>query len=155
MKSAATIVALVTVLIASAAGAAVVGFGPRMGLTVDEGYDQFHFGGQAWLLEVFPPPLVLLPSLEIGVGSGVTLVALNGDVVYEFTELAKNDWGFYAGAGLSLNRINNDESETRFGLNVLAGATYRLAPTRTAFGEFRFGVEDNPDFKLTFGLNFF
>jgi hypothetical protein len=157
MKTLTTIAALaVLTLAAAAAGAATTSFGPRVGYTHDSGLDQFHFGGQAWIADVFTNTIVILPSVELGVGNDVTLLAINGDFVYEFTEFAQNDWGFYAGAGLALNRWDvGDASDTDLGLNILGGVTRKLAGSKTAFGEFRLGLEDSPDFKLTVGLNFF
>jgi hypothetical protein len=157
MKTLTTLAALAVLALAVVpAGAATTSFGPRVGYTHDSGLDQFHFGGQAWIADVFANTIVILPSVELGVGDGATLLAINGDFVYEFTEFAQNDWGFYAGAGLALNRWDiGDYSNTDFGLNVLGGVTRKLAGSKTAFGEFRFGLEDSPDFKLTFGLNFF
>jgi hypothetical protein len=157
MKMFATIAAAMSlILVASTAGAATVGFGPRVGYTHDSNLDQMHFGGQAWIADLFTNTIVILPSLELGVGDGATLLAINGDAVYEFTEFAQQSWGFYAGAGLALNRYDiGDYDNTDFGLNLLGGATYRLVGNRVAFGEFRLGLEDSPDFKLTLGLNFF
>jgi hypothetical protein len=157
MKTLATIITLALLPLAVVpVAAATTGFGPRLGYTHDSGLDQIHFGGQAWIADLFANTIVILPSLELGVGDGATLLALNGDVVYEFTEFAKDPWGFYAGAGLALNRFDADGvGNTDFGLNLLGGATRKLGGNKVAFGEFRLGLEDSPDFKLTFGLNFF
>jgi hypothetical protein len=157
MKTLATITALTALALAAApAGAATTSFGPRIGYTHDNGLNQIHFGGQAWIADLFTNTIVILPSLELGLGDGATILAINGDVVYEFTEFAQNDWGFYAGAGLALNRYDvGDYGDTEFGLNFLGGATRKLAGNKAAFGELRLGIEDSPDIKLTFGLIFF
>jgi len=157
MKTLATILTLATLAgAATPAAAATTGFGPRVGYTHDDNLDQLHFGGQAWIADLFTNTIVVLPSLELGVGDGATILAVNGDVVYEFTEFAQAPWSFYAGAGLALNRYEVDEfDDTEFGLNLLGGATRALGGGKVAFGEFRLGLEDSPDIKLTFGLNVF
>jgi hypothetical protein len=161
MKTLVTITALAASILALAPAAArartaTTGFGPRVGYTRDVSLDQIHFGGQAWIADLFGNTIVILPSVEFGLGAGATLLAINGDVVYEFTEFAQNDWSFYAGAGLALNRYDSEASGgTEFGLNALGGATRKLPGNKVAFGELRLGIEDSPDVKLTFGLTFF
>lgn len=157
MKYLATVTAFMTLAcLATPASAAYVGFGPRVGYTHDDSVDQIHFGGQAWIAELLTSPLVVLPSLELGLGGDATILSFNGDVVYEFTEFEQDLWGFYAGAGLAFNRYDIDEfDDSSFGLNILGGATRKLDGGKVAFGEFRLGIEDSPDFKLTLGLNFF
>jgi hypothetical protein len=157
MKFLATIstLALVTLAVVPAE-ASYLGFGPRLGYTHDDSVDQVHFGGQVWIGDLFTSPIVVLPSLELGLGGDATILAINGDVVYEFTEFEQDLWGFYAGAGLAFNRYDIDEfDDTSVGLNILGGATHKLSGGKVAFGEFRLGIEDSPDFKLTFGLNVF
>jgi hypothetical protein len=152
-----TIAALAVILGATAATGAVVNYGPRLGYTHDDAFDQVHLGGQAWIRDLIDPNVVLLPSVELGFGDDATVFALNGDVVYEFTELAQDPWSFYAGGGLGFIRWDSgDFDDTDIGLNLVGGATYDLAGgTRELFGELRLGVEDTPDLKLTFGLNFY
>ena len=157
MKSlAALALPLLLVLCTATADAAGMGYGPRIGYTHDAGLDQVHVGGQA-LIGDFGTNLVVIPSLEVGFGSDMTLLALNGDVVYDFTELATATWGFYAGLGLAFNRWNYDTgNHNDVGMNAVVGTTWSLPSGRNeAFGELRIGIEDSPDFKLTFGVNVF
>jgi len=143
-------------LTAATAAAARPGLGPRVGWTHDSGLDQFHFGGQAVFTEVLTN-VRIMPNVELGLGDGWTILAINGDLVYDATELATGNWGFYAGGGLALNRFDHDFGDsTEFGLNLLLGTTYRMGlGGREAFLELRFGLEDSPDLKLTLGLTFF
>lgn len=152
MKQAAVAV-IVTLAIASTSSAADLGFGPRVGYTNFGSLDQIHLGGHVELVR-FTPNLQLIPSLEVGSGDG-TLIALNGDVVYEFTELASGPWSFYGGGGPVLTRYDHGRFEsTDFALNLVAGVTRSVRADRHWFGELRLGLEDAPDLKLTIGLTF-
>lgn len=152
MKQAA-VALIVTLAIASTCTAADLGFGPRLGYTSSGSLDQVHFGGHVELVR-FTPNLQLIPSLEVGSGDG-TLIALNGDVVYEFTELADGPWSFYGGGGPVLTRYDHGRFEsTDFALNLVAGVTRSVRADRHWFGELRLGLEDAPDLKLTIGLTF-
>lgn len=153
MKKACLILAVLA-LTACTATAGDLAFGPRAGYTHDDYVDQFHFGGHVQLPDL-TANVRIVPSIELGVGDG-TLLAVNGDVVYEFTELATSQWSFYAGGGPTLSRFEKDGYDsTDFALNLVLGTTFDLAPAREFFGEFRIGLEDAPDMKFTVGLTFF
>ena len=98
-------------LLASSASAA--DFGLRGGLTVDP--DQFHFGGHINLGPVLDP-LRVVPNIEIGLGSDFTVIAINGDVIYDFPD---TPWSL--GGELGMNYVDHDfgGSDTDFGLSVL------------------------------------
>lgn len=158
MRKAFTTLALALVLIlvpfAPPAAAGDPGYGPRLGYTHDTGFDQIHFGGQVVFANL-TTNIHVIPSLELGFGDG-TLIALNGDVVYEFTELASDPWSFYAGGGPLLSHFTRDGNDsTDFALSLVGGTTYDLGASRSAFGEIRVGLEDAPALKLTLGVTFF
>jgi hypothetical protein len=143
-----------TVLLAGTAAASDLAFGPRAGYTHDGDLDQVHVGGHV-VLRHLTTNIHALPSVEVGFGDG-TLLALNADLVYEFTELATGPWGFYGGAGLTLTHYTNDGFDaTDFAPSLVAGVTHDLGPARELFGELRLGLEDAPALKLTAGVTFF
>lgn len=154
MKKITLILAVLALTAMTSTAVAEAAFGPRLGYTHDTNLDQFHFGGHV----VFPnitSNLHIIPSVELGVGDG-TLLGINGDLVYEFTELASGKWSFYAGGGPTLTYFTMDGYDsTDFALSLVAGTTFDVAETRELFAEFRFGLEDAPALKVTLGLTFF
>lgn len=148
-----TVILFVIALSSSVALAGDMAWGARLGYTDSGALSQFHFGGHA-VVHHLSPNVTIVPSAELGVGDG-TYFALNGDVLYEFTELASSPWSFYGGGGPMLGHYTNDGYDsTDFALNLVAGATYELEGARNLFGELRLGLEDAPDVKLTFGITF-
>lgn len=151
-KACLTIIAVC--LAAGAATASDWAWGPRLGYTHDTGLDQFHLGAHA-VRPNLTTNLHLVPSVELGFGDG-TLLAVNGDVVWEFTEMATGRWSFYAGGGPVFSHYSNDGFDsTDFALGLVAGATAESGPDRKFFGEVRLGLEDAPGLKITAGLTFF
>ncbi len=128
--------------------------GLRLGYTHDQHLEQVHAGAQATVARL-SPNVHIVPSLECGFGDG-TLLALNGDVLYEFTELASQRWSFYAGGGPLLSRFTRSgRSSTDFALSLVVGVTRELRSGRSLLGELRLGLEDAPILKLTAGYIFF
>ena len=85
------------------------GFGVRGGVSAEP--EQFYFGGHG----TFGPVVEKLwfrPNLEVGVGNGVTLVALNAEFTY-WVPLRKNPWNVYLGGGAE--RVSEAERETAAG----------------------------------------
>jgi len=124
--------------------AAAQGLGVRAGASVDP--DQFYFGGH-----VDTPPLAdrlhFRPNVEIGVGSDVTVVALNLEFAYTFPP-SGGGWSLYAGAGPALNIIDTEAATaSEGGFNALVG----VAHENGLFGEVKLGVLDSPDFKVGVG----
>jgi hypothetical protein len=153
MKKACTLLCA-TMLLAGTAAANDLAFGPRIGYTHDSNLDQFHFGAHM-VVQHLTTNLHVIPSLEVGVGDG-TLLAVNGDLVYEFTELASGKWSFYAGGGPVLTHYTRSGFDsTDFALNLVAGTTFDVGATKELLGEVRIGLEDAPNLKLTLGLTFF
>jgi len=152
---------LVLVIIVIAAGAAPGGavtppLGVRAGYTSWESVNQFHFGGHVKLGDLFPN-VALTPNLELGFGDHATVVTVNGDLVYRFTELANAPWGPYAGGCLSFIYVDFSgvASDTNLGLSGVVGTTYALGSGNEVFAEIRLGIMDSPGFKFTVGYTFF
>lgn len=129
--------------------------GARAGYTNWEGHSQFHLGGHIKLGDVLPN-VAFTPGLELGFGSGMTVLMLNGDLYYRATEFAQKHWQPYVGGSVSLNHTSFDlGSETDLGLSALLGTTYALENGNELLGEIRLGLIDSPGFKLTAGITFF
>ena len=131
-------------------------FGIRAGYTSWKSIDQFHVGGHVYLGELWPN-VEFTPNIEVGFGDSVTILTLNGDLTYLFTEFVGFPWGLYGGGSLSFNYVNPDvgNSETDLGLSGLVGTTYTFANDHKGMAEIRFGIMDSPSFKLTFGYTLF
>lgn len=132
-----------------------VTLGVRAGHTAWDDFKQMHMGGHAVVTEILPN-IDYTPSFEFGFGDDLTLLALNNDVTYRFSELTIDPWGLYAGGSFSLQYLDNDivGSDTEIGLNAVVGATFLRGNGNTILAEARFGIMDTPDFKLTFGYTF-
>lgn len=135
---------LVAIAAVSAVPAQAQDAGVRGGLSLDP--DQFYFGGH---IETSPliNRLHFRPNVEVGVGDDLMLIAANMEFVYKFPR--RSGWGLYAGAGPALNVIMVDEADsfTEGGFNVLVGAE----SSRGLFFEFKVGAIDSPDFKFGVG----
>ena len=112
--------------------------------------------------ELFPG-FQLRPGAEIGLGDDLTTFALNGDLLYRFTELETAEWGMFVGGGLgwyhtkwdSPPGFSGDDSRTDVGLTGLCGVLRKLPSGQEVSLELRIGLEDAPDFKLTAAWTFF
>jgi hypothetical protein len=122
-------------------------FGARVGTSVDP--DQFFFGGH-YETRPLADRVTFRPNLEVGVGNGFNLIALNFELAYKFP--TSKPWGVYAGGGPALNilRIRSHDSDTEGGFNVLLGIEHRQG----LFGEIKAGAIDSPNFKITIGYIF-
>jgi hypothetical protein len=131
-------------------------FGVRAGYTSWESINQFHVGAHYYLGEIWPN-FEFTPNIEVGFGDSVTIVTVNGDLAYNFTEFFSFPWSVYGGGSLSFNYVNPDwgDSNTDIGFSGLVGTTYTLANDHKAMAEIRFGIIDSPGFKLTFGYSLF
>jgi hypothetical protein len=130
--------------------------GLRAGYTSWESARQVHFGGQADLGE-FVENLSFVPSLELGLGDNLTVVALNGDVRWAFTDLVGDPWGLYGGGSLGLiwSDWPHGDANTDLGLSVLGGLTRRFANGHDGLLEIRLGLLDSPGCKVTLGYSLF
>jgi hypothetical protein len=120
--------------------------GVQGGMSVNP--DQVYFGGH-----VRTAPLVdrlrFRPSVDVGLGEHLTLVALNFDFTYGFP--ARGPWSLYVGGGPSINisKIDNG-SNTGAGFNFIVGAQQRDG----LFFEVKVGAGDAADVKLGVGYTF-
>jgi hypothetical protein len=144
-------------VIAHAAPPTLAAFGPRAGVSVDP--DQLVVGGQLSLQE-FAPGWSFDPNLELGFGDYWTVIAFNADA-YCHLRLTGSDWRPYVGGGLGVNFISSDapygtrdDSDTRIGLNAVAGFTIPAGSGDHWFTELRFGLGDIPTLKIIGGYNF-
>lgn len=135
--------------------------GVRVGYTSWESMRQMHFGADMKLGELMEN-ISFTPGFEVGVGDDVTVLALNGDVTWSFSEMVNAPWGLYGGGSLSLIRAdlagpNNEtgDADTKLGLSALGGLTRRLDNGHDAMFEVRVGLLDSPGWKLTLGYSLF
>jgi len=121
-------------------------FGVRAGASVDP--DQFVFGAH-YETNPLVDRLHFRPNVELGVGDGSTLLAMNIEFAYHFR--SSRLWNVYAGGGPALNlTFTEGEDHTGGGFNLLVGIEHR----RGLFGEIKVGTIDSPDLKLTVGYVF-
>ena len=120
------VLAAVAALVGASSPASAQGMrvGVRAGASVDP--DQFYFGGH-----VETPAIVdrihLRPNLEIGVGDDQTLIGVNIEAIYKYP-LRRSLWVVYGGGGPAINYydFDNDDSDTRGGLNFVGGLEHDL-----------------------------
>jgi hypothetical protein len=144
----------VVLAVTLAAGSALAGpFGLRAGVTVDP--DQFHFGGH-YDAGFVGTNLRVVPNIEVGFGDNITLVCVNGDLLYDFPT---SPWA--VGGELGLNFWNYDsgfpganDSDTDVGLSAVGNYRLGLSSGQTLLLEAKLGIADSPDFKFTVGWNF-
>ena len=131
-------------------------FGLRGGYTDWKEVSQFHFGVH-YLAGELMPNVEFTPNIEVGIGDGATVVAVQADLAYQFTEFVQRPWGLYGGGCLAFNYVDHDlgGSSTDIGLSLLAGGKYNFASGRQGMLELRVGVMDSPSFKVTIGTTIF
>ena len=149
------LLSVIALTLPMAASAEFLGWGPRAGLTVNP--DQFHFGAHADLGSI-ASHVRLQPSLELGLGEDITLVALNGDLSYRFAS-RWDVWAPYLGGGASVFFTGEDNglmdgAETGVGLSALGGIERGMSSGSRFFVEGKVGFVDAPDFKVTAGWTF-
>lgn len=130
--------------------------GLRVGYTSWDDIGQMHFGAHAKLGDVFPN-IQLVPGVEMGFGDDVTLLTMNGDLSYRFTELTSYPWEIYGGGSLSLNFIKpkDFDGDWQLGFSGLIGLNKALGNGDEIMLETRLGILDSPGFKITLGYTFF
>lgn len=139
-------------------GVRFYGLGPRVGFSLEP--DQFVFGGHADFGELFTNANLVLPVIEIGVGSDFTVTSIGSDLLYRFADRF-GEWTPYAGGELafiisSFDLPNgNSETNTDLGLSGVVGVDKMIGDANRFGVELKIGFVDSPDFKLmatwTFG----
>ena len=126
--------------------------GIRAGATLDP--DQFHLGVHIKTLEI-APHFRGQPNVELGFGSGFTVLSFNPELIYSFE--IDNPVQPYAGWGVGFSIADNrnvNKSSFQVGINVLGGIEIPVSKRRSLLSEVKFGLGDIPDVKLTFGMTF-
>jgi hypothetical protein len=138
------------ILLAQAGTASAIGWGPRLGLTMDP--DQVHFGAH---LDAgyLAGQLRFQPAFEMGFGDNRDLAAFNFDLLYLFNDNL-GSWGPYLGGGPALNMVDNGRSDWDAGLNAVGGIERGLSSGGRFLTELRLGLIDAPDLKWTVGWTF-
>lgn len=125
--------------------------------------DQFHFGAHTDLGQVIEP-LRLVPNIEIGFGDNITMICLNGDLLYDFPdtpfsvggEIGINYIKYDFGEFSSIPGLDIDDTDTGLGVSILGNYNYLMSNGKTLLLEAKLGLTDKtPDFKITAGYNFF
>ncbi len=137
-------------------GSGLRGWGPRVGLTLDN-FDQVHFGGHLDFGNI-ASHIRFQPNVEIGVGDDITFVAINAEAAYRFAS-RWDVWAPYAGGGLGFDIISLDGpgesgSNTDIGFSALGGIEKGLSSGHRFFTEMKIGLVDAPDIKITAGWTF-
>ena len=106
------------------------------------------------------------PSCELGVGDGLTIVALNDEMAYRF-RVSREAWAPYVGGSVGANFIHTDTvipprdgefadgRDARVGLGLLAGIERELTSRDSFFTQLKLGLSGEPDFRLTLGWTFY
>lgn len=134
------------------------GWGPRVGLTINP--DQVHVGAHLDFGN-FARHVRFQPNVEVGFGDDLTLVTLNADAAYRFSE-RWDVWTPYLGGGIGLNFASagdnglNDDTSTDLGASVLGGIDKGLSNGDRFFVEGKLGlIKESPDVMLTVGWTFY
>ena len=144
---------LMVALLAALPAAASPPLGARAGITDTGNITQIHLGMDARMGEILPN-VEFTPNIELGLGDDATILSLNGDIAYQFTELVTSPWGMYGGGALSYHYNDfKNHSDANLGLNLLFGFTKIFTTGHRGMAEIRLGILDSPDFKLTFGYS--
>ncbi len=148
-----TAIALLLILLSALPAVATTPLGVRAGYTDWDGTGQIHLGMDAKVGEIVPN-VEFTPNVEFGWGDNATILTINGDVSYQFTELVTVPWGMYGGGALSFHYKDiHNHSDTNLGLNALFGFTKIFTNGHRGMAEIRLGIMDSPDLKLTFGYS--
>ena len=139
---------LAALLMASPAAAQERNWGVRAGVSSDP--DQFFFGGH-YETKPLIERLTFKPSVEVGIGDDLTLIALNIEFSYHIP-IEKKPFFLYAGGGPAANIFARDEGEDSVGggFNFFFGIQHN----KGLFAEFKAGVGDSPDVKFMVGYAF-
>jgi len=135
------------------------GYGFRFGGSVNP--DQLNLGAYVKLGKM-SQMFSFRPSVDLGFGDDVFTVAGNVDAQVDFVDV-RGTYKPFVGGGLGIIYfdLNNDlpsyadDSDTEIGLNIYGGVERDFGSYRRGSAEVRVGIDDLPDFKMTFGFGFF
>lgn len=135
------------------------GYGFRFGGSVNP--DQLNIGAYVKLGKM-SQMFSFRPSVDLGFGDDVFTVAGNVDAQIDFVDV-RGSYKPFVGGGLGIIYfdVNDDlpsfadDSDTEIGLNVYGGVERDFGSYRRGSAEVRVGIDDLPDFKMTFGFGFF
>jgi len=128
-------------------------FGFRAGVGIDP--DQGMVGIQALLSEVFKP-VRFMPSVDVGFGDDVTLVAANADLRLQPLSPPEAEAGFYLSAGPTVQYKDPEghDSDVDIGLSLNAGLQFRMGQDNYYNLEGRYGIDNVQDYRILFGVLF-
>lgn len=132
--------------------------GPSFGAELDWGSDtDVGIGARVvFPLRIAPrTPLDGTISFDYYFPSAGDFWELNGNVAYRF-RVRRSSLGPYAGGGLNIGHVSGGgASDTRLGLNLLTGTTFKLTgSTLLPFAEFRGVIGDFDQVVLSGGVRF-
>ena len=144
-----TLGAVAVLLVTAAPAWAQTSAGIRAGASGDP--DQFFFGGH---IETGPVAdhVTFRPNVEVGVGDGLTLLAINLEFAYH-VPIRHQPWSFYFGGGpaaIISSPRGRSGSDVGGGFNIMLG----LQARRGLFTELKVGFIDSPEVKFTVGYAF-
>ena len=127
-------------------------YGARAGYSLSP--DQLFVGAHVDLGQVIAP-LRLVPNVEIGFGNDLTLICVNGDLLYDFEGTPFSAGGELGFVHSSFDTYYGSYSDTDIGLSVLGDYLLSLNNGTDLILEVKLGLSTyTPDFKLTVGYNF-
>ncbi|MFH2056861.1 MAG: hypothetical protein ABIJ61_12960 [bacterium] len=128
------------------------GAGLRAGLVVDP--DQLHVGAHVHVGDI-APGLMFVPNVELGFGSDLLVVATSAELDYRFPTVI-GAWHPYVGLGAGPVFVSTKyDDDTGVGLSLQVGLIHKSTGRGGfPFLEFKLGLEDYPDIKLTIGWTF-
>lgn len=128
------------------------GYGGRAGFSVNP--DQFTIGAYAKLGNV-SKMFKFRPSVDFGFGDSVFSVLGNADAQVDFVDV-NGSYKPFAGGGLGLAYYDFDGGDaSEIGINVYGGVERNFGTYNTGYVEARVGIDEMPDFKITFGYGWY
>ena len=124
------------------------GFGIRGGLSIDP--DQVYFGGHYNVNDV-ADNLRIVPNVELGLGSDLTLWCLNGDVLYDF---GNSPWSVGGELGLNIWKFDGWSSTSKLGLSAVGNYRISLNSGDFLILEAKINLTSSPNWKFGVGYNF-
>jgi hypothetical protein len=132
------------VLTVGGARASAQGVGFQGGVSIDP--EQVYAGTHVELGPIVDR-LFIRPGVEGGIGDGLSLAAVNIELIYKF-ELSGSRWSIYQGGGPSVNIYRvNDATDVGGGVSYVFGFGHEHG----FFAEFKVGSNSSPGIKFGAG----